>query len=317
MKRVDVLVGPSSERTETAMTEYSAPSSEVMARRQNEDAAIRLLLAQRRLYSRAKLWQGSRWIGLLILGVAAPFVSLFWPSSAVAVGAITGLWLFIGRTALAWAEIRTMTKAAAVQEEFDLYVFGMPRTIVRMSMPSLEDIAHLTETEEGLRSTAMRENLFDWYPIDPVHPGASMVAIAQRANASYTDRLIRTAVWVWAAATSIWLMFLIILGGLSGLTFGVVLLGVVFPVLPAVLDVLEYLRSTWRAAQDRSDIANTIQARLEDRSQPIAGHDLLSWQVQMYDLRRSTPQLPDWLYRLSRRRNEAAMHMAARQLGET
>ena len=298
-------------------TEYIAPSSDVIAKRQNDVDALRLLLAQRRLYSRAKLWQGSRWIGLLVLGVAAPFVSVLWPSSAVAVGAITGLWLFIGRTALAWAEIRTMTKAAAVQEEFDLYVFAMPRMIDRTSMPSLEDIALLTKTKKGLREEARRQNLLYWYPIQPGHPGAESIAIAQRANASYTDRLIRTAVWVWAAVTMAWLVFLIILGGLSGLAFWAVLLGVVFPVLPAALDVLEYLRSTWRAAHDRMDLANTIQARIEDRDQPIAGQDLLSWQVQIYDLRRTTPQLPDWLYRLTRSRNEAAMHSAAQQLRET
>jgi hypothetical protein len=297
--------------------EYLPPTSKRIAERQNDDTALRLLLAQRRLYSRAKKWQGLRWIGLLLLGVAAPFVSVIWPATAVTIGGVTGAWLFVGRTILAWAETRAMTKAAAVQEELDIYIFDMPRTINRTAMPSLEDIAALVGPTDEIRSSAAKEKLLDWYPIDVRSSGTETVAIAQRANASYTDRLIRTSVFVWAAVTIAWLALLIVVAALSKLAFGLILLGVIFPVLPAALDVLEYLRSTWRAARDRGDLARTIEARLKDKNDRVSGQDLLSWQVQMYDLRRTTPQLPDWLYKLTRKRNEAAMHSAADQLRES
>jgi len=293
--------------------EYEAPTSAEMATRQNSDEALRLLLAQRRLHSRAKKWQSFRWIGLLLLGVAAPFISVLIPGSAVVVGAVTGLWLFVGRTMLAWFETRTMTRAAAIQEALDLYIFKMPATVERTSMPSLEDIADLTKAPERLRTVAESEKLLDWYPIAADHPGAESVAIAQRANASYTGRLTRTAVWVWAGLTLAWLGFLIVWSAVSSLSFGAILLGVIFPVLPAALDVVEYLLSTWRAAHDREDLANTIQSRIEDGN-PILAQELVAWQVQMYDLRRTTPQVPDWLYNLTRNKNEAAMHAAADEL---
>ena len=293
--------------------DYTPPTSNSIAIRQNDDEALRLLLAQRRLYTRAKRWQGARWIGLLILGIAAPFISILIPGSAVAVGAITGVWLFIGRTFLTAAEVRTMTKAAAVQEELDLYVFQMPETIERASRPTIEDIELLVRDDEGLRAAARREQLVDWYDVDPNHPGAETVAIAQRANASYTDRLIRTAVTVWAIVTVVWLAILLTWSALSGLAFGLILLGVLFPVLPAVLDVADYLRSTWRAAHDRADLARTIESRLEDE-ESIIGQELISWQTQLYDLRRTTPQVPDWLYKITRKRNEAAMRAASSRL---
>ncbi|MDH6180761.1 hypothetical protein M2152_000943 [Microbacteriaceae bacterium SG_E_30_P1] len=292
---------------------YIPPSSESIAVRQNSDEALRLLLAQRRLYTRAKRWQGARWIGLLVLGVAAPFVSLLVPGSAVAVGAVTGVWLFVGRTVFSTAEARTMTKAAALQEELDLFIFDMPETIERASRPSIEEVELLVYDRKGLRSAAERELLLDWYDVDSAHPGAETIAIAQRANASYTDRLIRTAVTVWAVVTVVWLGVLITWSALGGLAFGLVLLGVLFPVLPAVLDVADYLRSTWRAAQDRADLANTIESRLQDQ-EPIIGQELISWQTQLYDLRRTTPQVPDWLYKLTRGRNELAMHAASSRL---
>lgn len=299
--------------TDVINAEYTPPTSAAMAERQNDDEALRLLLAQRRLYSRAKWWQNIRWIGLLFLGVAAPFISVLLPGSAVVIGAVTGLWLFVGRTALAWIEERTMTSAAAIQEALDLYIFEMPATVRRTSMPSLEDIAELTGATEGLRTAAESEKLLDWYPIVADHPGAESVAIAQRANASYTGRLTRTAVWVWAGLTLVWLILLIVWSAASSLSFGAILLGVIFPVLPAALDVVEYLLSTWRAAQDRDDLANTIQSRIQDGN-PILAQELVSWQVQMYDLRRTTPQVPDWLYKLTRNKNEAAMHTAADEL---
>ena len=228
----------------------------------------------------------------------------------MAAGAATGAWLFIGRTLLASAEARTMTKAAAVQEKLDLYIFGMPRTIDRTSAPSIEEVELLVRSNRGLREEAKRERLLDWYDIDVSHPGGETIAIAQRSNASYTDRLIRTAVRVWAIVTVFWLASLITWSSLSGLAFGLILLGVIFPVLPAVLDVAEYLRSTWRAAQDRADLADTIQARIQDEDS-IKGQELIAWQIQMYDLRRTTPQVPNWLYKFTRNRNEAAMHAAA------
>lgn len=299
--------------TDTNQTEYTPPTSVSMAERQNDDEGLRLLLAQRRLYTKAKRWQSVRWIGLMILGVAAPFISILVPELAIAAGAITGAWLFIGRTWFASAEARSMTKAAAIQEELDLYIFCMPRAIDRKSKPSIEEIELLVHCDVGLREAAEQERLIDWYDIDPSHPGAESVAIAQRANASYTDSLIRSALRIWAVMTAIWLTALIIWSAISGLTFGLILLGVIFPVLPTVLDVAEYFRSTLRAAQDRADLSDTIQSRIED-DQPISSQELIAWQVQMYDLRRTTPQVPDWLYKLTREKNEAVMHAAAKRL---
>ena len=296
-----------------APSEYSPPTSASIQHRQNTPRALGLLIAQRRLYGRAKRWQAVRWGGLLGLGVGAPFVSLLAPSLAIAAGAVTGVWLFVGRTVLAWLETRTMVKAACVQEEADHYLFGMPETITRAERPSPEDIALLIRHDD-VHTTADREKLNDWYPIDSASAGAVTIAIAQRANASYTDRLIRTTVGVWAVVTTVWLVALILWASLTGISLSNFLLGALFPVLPAFLDVGEYVINTWRAAHDRSDLARTIETRLADSPQRVDGQDLLVWQERLFDLRRTTPQVPNWLYKVTRRRNEHAMISAARQL---
>lgn len=133
-------------------TEYTPPPSGEIALRQNEPDALRLLIAQRRLYRRAKTWQGVRWIGLLVLGIGAPFVSLLVPQAAVAIGATTGAWLFVGRTLLSWLEARTMVRAACVQEEFDQQLFAMPQTIQRSELPEPEELALLSGPRDADRA---------------------------------------------------------------------------------------------------------------------------------------------------------------------
>lgn len=296
-------------------TEYTAPSSASIRGRQDRTTALRLLIAQSCLYTRAKRWQGIRWVGLLVLGLAAPVVSVLDPPLAVVGGAVAGLWLFLGRTAIASLETARMTEAATLQEQFDQYVFAMPSTVERSAMPSPEDVVKLAGGDERLHDRAAAEHLLGWYAINDAVDGATSVAIAQRSNAAYTDRLIRTTVKIWTIATTAWAAILIAWSVLEGISLQAFLLGVVLPVLPAALDVFEYIVNTRRAARDRADLSRAIEARIHDTTRQIEGQDLLVWQGQMYDLRRTTPLVPDLLYRLTRKRNERAMQVVSEQLG--
>lgn len=207
-----------------------------------------------------------------------------------------------------------MVKAACVQEELDHHLFGMPETIDRSERPSLEDVARLADDKRPLREVAKAEKLLDWYPINMASSGVTTIAIAQRSNASYTDSLIRTTVKVWATAGGLWLIALFTWASLSGITLANFLLGALFPVLPAFLDVTEYVLNTWKAARDRADLASTITKRFSRSDQSIEPQDLLVWQERLFDLRRTTPQVPNWLYRLTRPKNESAMNVTAEQL---
>jgi hypothetical protein len=60
--------------------DYSPPDSAEIHSRQNDTNALRLLIAQRRLYRRAKRWLGIRWLGMVVIGVGAPVVSIVRPS---------------------------------------------------------------------------------------------------------------------------------------------------------------------------------------------------------------------------------------------
>ena len=79
-------------------TGYQPPTSAFVKARQDEVDALRLLIAQRRLYGRAKRWLGLRWAGMVVIGLGAPVFAAIWPNKAVVAGAVAGLWLFLVRT---------------------------------------------------------------------------------------------------------------------------------------------------------------------------------------------------------------------------
>lgn len=294
--------------------DYQPPTADQMRSRQNEAEALRLLIAQRRLYQRAKRWLGVRWVGMVLIAVGAPLVSVAWPSLAVVAGAIAGLWIFLGRTALLTAQSSRTAQAASVQEQFDFFVFGMPSTGRRSSMPSLEEIAAIVGPDDQIQELARGEALLDWYPFDPGDSGEGAVAIAQRANASYSERLLKSTAITWAVAIGVWVLVLLVISVAMELTLAAFLLGVVLPVLPAFLDVVQYLASVWRSSDVRSDLARTIEDELQ--SQSVQADDLLVWQERLFELRRSAPEVPDWVYRLNRKVNERSMHTAAQHLSQ-
>lgn len=94
------------------------------------------------------------------------------------------------------------------------------------------------------------------------------------------------------------------------------MLGVFLPILPAFLDIAQYVFGIRRAARDRKDLAGSIQERLEGTGETIDGQDLVVWQERLYALRRSTLEVPDFVYKIRREANELAMHSVARQLGD-
>lgn len=302
--------------TTNSPPEYTPPSSAAMLAKQAERDAFRLLIAQRRLYRRAKRWLSIRWFGMLVIGLAAPLVAVTQPDLAVWAGAVAGVWLFLGRTVLVFVQSATTARAAATQEQFDFYVYGMPGSIERSTLPSLEEIAKIAGADDQLKDVARKEKLVEWYPINTADKGAVSVAISQRANASYASRLLRTTAIMWGVITAVWVVVLLVVSVLAHLPLLTFIAGVLLPLLPGFLDVVQFVVGIRCAARERGDLSRSIEEKLRGIGDAIEPGDLLVWQERLYSLRTSSPDVPDFIYKLKRRANERAMHSAARQLSE-
>lgn len=296
---------------------YQPPSTATMRAAQDQLRALRLLLAQRRLYNRAKRWSFLRWIGFSVIGVAAPILTVVVPQAAVVVGALAGIWIFLSRTWFSSRELAAAARAADIQEQFDQMVFGMPHQVARVPAASMEEISQVVGDDQAASVDAARENLLGWYPFDDRISGDTSVAIAQRANVAYSERLLNTNAVVWLVTTLSWSIAAVILSLASGLTLPNFLLGVAMPLLPALLDVWEQYRSTRRAGATRRSMADEIERVIRGQNgQPLKPENLLVWQDQLYELRRRSPQIPNLVYKSARTRNERAMNAAASELAE-
>lgn len=295
----------------TNSPQYHPPTSKSIQLAQNEDESLRLLLAQRRVYSHAKKYLSARLIGMTAVGIGAPLISMIWEEAAFLTGAIAGFWIFLSRTWLLARERTLKRQAASIQERFDFRVFAMPDVAIRSIAVSPEKIAHEIASVDDLHRVATEQKLLDWYPINPENSGAVSVAVSQRANASYSDQLLRKTAFVWIACTSTWAIILTVICSILGLTLGDFLIGIFLPLLPAALDVTDFSRSVREAAGEQRELASAIQRRLEDRETPIEPGELQVWQDRLFEIRSTSPLVPDRLYWQSRNNNEEAMRAAA------
>lgn len=310
------MTGPTGRRTDPlklSTTDYAPPGTVTMRQTQDTEAALRLLLAQRRRYSAAKRWLNLKWTGMVLIALGAPVVSLIWPDLAVIAGAIAGIWIFAGRTIVGHMHQTGTTAAASIQERFDQLVFGMPVSVSRSTLPLEEDIADLVGPPAEFEEAITRQKLGAWYSLQDRDP-VRAVAIAQRSNLAYSKSLLDITAKVWVGLTVGWMVLLIVISRTQSLSTDEILAGVLFPVLPAGLDVFEYIVGMRKQSREREDLARTIEDRLRAVGGPMTPDQLLVWQDSLFHLRATPAQVPDRIYSWTRTKNERQMHDAARQL---
>lgn len=296
-------------------TSSPAITGDMILQTQNRTEALRLLVAQRRLYSKSKVWFSAKWIGMIISGIVGPVLVSIVPQASVAVGSIAGVWIFLGRTVLHYFQKKNAEQAAAIQERFDLLVFGMPKTSRRVNMPPEEEISLLTGTDEEVLNTANEEQLLNWYHIPKSTPREIAVAISQRSNTVYSYQLLKSTISFWVLSAIFWGILVAAICVFTGMALSTFLLGVVLPLLPALLDVTEHIFALSRSTKDRHALYSEIDSKINANEVEITRENLQDWQKSLFELRRDAPVVPNFIYKIKRKKNEQAMAHAAEKLG--
>jgi len=254
--------------------------------------------------------------GTLILALLAPVI-LFWkPGWGDVVGALAGAWVLVGRTVLSWIEDRSVQKAVTIQEQFDVEVFGLEWNDGLAGPKVAPEDIHTAAQKIGGKKI---ERLRDWYPEADAAPWPLNVILCQRSSA------------VWGRRGHYWYALFVLGLGIAWFVAGLVmtaaahvtltgyLVKVFLPSQPAFLDTIDLFRGHLRQSrakealeQKTTDLWNNGVANPGS----VSEQDCREVQDQTYVLRRRGIQIPQLIYRLRRKQDEAAMRAAAAHLAK-
>jgi hypothetical protein len=287
--------------------------------KQNEPRQLERLAAQRQLYSTAKRIFGAQVIlgapvafGWALLVVLFPEVKGFAALWGVAITLADILWL------TPWQK-QLRESAAKIQEAFDCEVLDLSWNEIKAGKPADYELVkeQAVKFDNGSESTP----LWDWYP--PVVgdlPIEVARVICQRANCRW-DSNQRRRYAAWVIACVIFVSVLVFgLGFIGGMTVEKFFLAIFLPLSPAfILGIRQFTEQT--EAANRLDKLKEHADRLwseacKNESAAISTIKSRALQDEIFENRKRSPLVFDWVFYLVRDRYEEQMNHGAQELAE-
>lgn len=278
---------------------------------QNRDLHIRQLIAQRSLYDRSKTLRG------LQAFLAIP-VALGWSIGASVLPQLRGwaaLWglsvSVLDMCVFDFFQESWRRTAATIQELFDCEVLNIEWNEAQAgSRPAPEIISKY--------SNGKNDKFHNWYPI-PIGelPESAARIVCQRSNL-WWDAELRRTYSRWIAGILI-LMVLVALGIGFGrqMTLEHFVLALLAPLFPSVLWLIKEYRSQQKAIESSERLrvrSEAVWARLMAGKIEDLALEARALQDGMFDRRRSSPAIFNWVYKLLRSGHEKQMNEAAAEL---
>jgi SMODS-associating 4TM effector domain len=283
---------------------------------QNILSRLNLLAAQRQLYSDAKIIQAISVIVCIPLAVVSSIIVAMLPKYTVYAALWGILATFLDLLFLSRLQKSTQEKAAKIQQCFDCEVLQLNWAKSNCGMEIDPETIH----DASIRFLGKNKNysaLEDWYPISvgklPIHQAR---IICQRANvwwdAQLRRRYSRQVITILALLTTI--IFLI--GLIGGLTIEKFVLAILAPLVPAFVSGLRQCVENGEAATKldrlRENTEILVRETIDGKSTPqdleSKSYDL---QGQIYENRRRSPLIFNWIYSLLKRKDEENMNIGA------
>ena len=280
---------------------------------------LKRLVAQRRLYSRAKELLAWQIIVTVVLVVLWSLIVLWVPG----VKAYAALWgvlaVVLDFTVFAPWQSSLKAKAAGIQELFDCGVLSLPwQEIKAGTAPDIETITEWSKLPPSSDYDTVK--VYSWYPREageaPLPIGR---LICQRANCWWDAKLRRRcSLWI-AAITAAIFLFAAVVGLVGNVSLEQFLLAGVVPFLPVlVIGIRQF--TDQRQAATRLDDLKKHSERLwrEALSGQVAEDELArrsrTLQDEIFEQRRRNPLIFDWVYRRLRDEQEELMNRCASEL---
>jgi len=283
-----------------------------IAQEQNSLESLRLLAAQKRMYSQAKLIHFARVVAVLLLELAAPFVALGrpeWKEKLELGGAFVTL---ISAFILTGIETSRVRQAATVQEELDTHLFRLPwnRTLVGAEVAP----EFINRAVSGYRGG--EDKIRDWYPDPSGAPYPKDVLLCQRTNLVWGVRLQSTYAYALLALTLGYLLIGLWVGRHENLPAYAV--AILVPALPALLEAIDTYRRHTESVREKTELLAHVEDLLHDKSKATRPTQTVDAcrrvQDAIYLLRSTKPLVPDWWYWLWRKRFDMDARAAVHEL---
>lgn len=286
---------------------------------QNTQRSLDLLAAQRQLYSDAKGLQMVSVIMSVPVVIAWSILVALFPSLAV----YAALWgiaatllelLFFSRLQKA-----TQEKAAKIQQIFDCEVLQFNWASLNCGV-RIEPETIVDASNRYKRKKRNLTKLKNWYPtsVDQL-PIYQARIICQRSNVWWDDQLRRRySKWI-VFVLFVLTVIVLLIGLIGGLTLEKFLLAVLVPLTPAFVFGLrqytEHNEAAVRLDRLRENAEALVQEIINRRYTPQdLERESYSLQTQIFDNRRRSPLILDWLYSRLRNEDEEKMNKGAESL---
>lgn len=280
--------------------------------KQNEDGALRRLLAQRRLYSRAKKIAALQFLAAVLGPAVLVLLDLYEPAAKNWV-ALTGLILVVVNEGI-FDRIKEsfQERAARHQESFDTDVLSLPWSNLTAGEPLERE-----ELFDPALSELNTKDLRDWYsPAVGEIPLPIARITCQRTSSFWDSEQRRTYQGSLYGLVTLLIIAAIVFAVWRQLSLVDFVVAIAAPVLPFVMWALGEARAHSQAA-DRLDRLRSYVTVAWSRilegtvSSEELGVESRRLQDALYDHRRLSPMVFDFLYWLLRPKLEAQVRASA------
>lgn len=222
--------------------------------KQNTNENIKLLAAQRHLYSQAKTVQYVRQSGIILIVAISLIIYFIFPEAKTFLAVIGGLWTIVSQLILKRIQANKIKRAATIQEQFDVELFDLPwNDLLVGERISPELINSASDNFEGNRNS-----LFNWYADTGNLPYPFDVILCQRANIVWDWRLRYSSGWIITGITSTLLLFEMILAHITNITFSGYFLAILIPSSSALLEGLDIAKDQFQIAKEKERLHKQI-----------------------------------------------------------
>ncbi|WP_410651912.1 S-4TM family putative pore-forming effector [Amycolatopsis sp. cmx-4-54] len=292
--------------------EFEASRTGSIFDRQNTPRALRLLAAQRRLYSDSKVVHNLRMVAVFGGAGLTLLATLIFKDARILVGLISATVLLLIGVLGGVLEKRRSQEAATVQEEFDTYVFslGWNDMLAERPSPTLVASAERRSTSSGLKN---------WYPDTKSVPRPLDILICQRSNVGWGASLHRLWATVLSFALAAMIAIVIGLGVLIDASLAETLAGLIAPILGPIRELAEMVRGHADNGRNKASlevkILSSWRKGLDDLNS-VTDADCRSVQDRIFMSRQSNLSIPNWINSIRQDALEYSMQASARHLIE-